>query len=377
MRDDLTTRPTPLADLGPVLGELVHDLANEIQILHGWALLARGEVTAGRAPASELDHVLALSTDLGRMLRDVMETVAGQHLSPEVTFDPLQLSETLLNDRAREMAGLELRMSSRLPLDIRVRGRATFWTRAISNLLGNATRHAHRVVAVQLWTEIDDDGRGWVLARVEDDGPGIPDEEREMIFRPLWRGAHGQTGLGLSATVWLADQLGGSLRYAEDSALAGAAFEIRVPVATSLLPAGRASAPRIAPDALAGVRLLLIDDDPGVRVALARLLRRAGADVRDIDPRGEPLDWITDSVLRAHPDVLIMDLHLGERGGVELWRELSAKLPDLVDRVLFVTGAVPGDPLWDAAVRSGRPVLAKPFELEKLVGAIRAMRAKE
>jgi ActR/RegA family two-component response regulator len=376
MRDHVSTPSTPLSDLGPVLGELVHDLANEIQVLHGWALLARGEVSAGRMPSSELDHVLSLSADLGRMLRDVLETVSGQSLSPEVTFDPSELTESLLNDRARVISGLELRMASRLPPEVRVRGRASFWTRAISNLLGNAARHATRVIGVQLRLE-EEDGRSWVIARVEDDGPGIPEEERLLMFQPLWRGPQGQTGLGLSATLWMAVQLGGSLRYVEGNALGGAAFDLRVPVSTRLMAASRVAHVHAADDALEDVRLLLIDDDPGVRAALGRLLRRVGAEVRELDPRGEPLEWIMDGVLRARPDFLIVDLHLGERAGVELWRYLAAKLPELARRVIFVSGAVPGDPQWEAASRSGQPILAKPFDLEQLVGLIDRLRGGE
>jgi CheY-like chemotaxis protein len=376
MRDDLSTRPGSLSELGPVLGELVHDLANEVQILHGWATIARGEVAAGRAPEAELDRVVNLSADLGRMLRDVLETVSGQGLSPEVVFDPRALTESLLNDRSREMAGLDLRLTWRLPPEVRVRGRASFWTRAISNLVGNAARHARRAVAVQLWYE-EEHGRGWVVAGVEDDGPGIPDEERELIFQPLWRGSQGHTGLGLSATVWLASHLGGSLRCVEGSSLGGAAFELRAPISGPLIADRPASPPRLSASALAGVRILLIDDDPGVRVALGRLLRRVGAEVREMDPRGEPLESVTDGVLRARPDVLVIDLRLGERGGVGLWQDLSTKLPGLADRVVFVSGAVPGDPYWEAAMETGRPVLAKPFDLDQLVALVDRLRSGE
>lgn len=376
MHDHLSTRPTPLAELGPVLGELVHDLANEIQVLHGWALLARGEVAAGRIPTSELDHVLTLSTDLGRMLRDVTETVAGLSLSPEVTFDPQELTESLLNERSREIVGLELRMSSHLPREVRVRGRASFWTRSLANLVGNATRHARRVVSVRLDRE-EEDGRAWVVAQVEDDGPGIPEEDRAHIFQPLWRGSRGQTGLGLSATNWLAAELHGSLRYREGSALGGATFELRVPVSTRLVGGGSADAARIDGDALNGIRLLLIDDDPGVRVALARLLRRVGAEIRDLDPRDKSLDRIADRVLGAQPDFIMIDLRLGARDGIDLWRELSARVPAITHRVLFISGAMPGDPQWVAAVATGQPVLAKPFDLERLIELLKRLRTSE
>jgi DNA-binding NtrC family response regulator len=138
-----------------------------------------------------------------------------------------------------------------------------------------------------------------------------------------------------------------------------------------------ASPPRLSASALAGVRILLIDDDPGVRVALGRLLRRVGAEVREMDPRGEPLESVTDGVLRARPDVLVIDLRLGERGGVGLWQDLSTKLPSLADRVVFVSGAVPGDPYWEAAMETGRPVLAKPFDLDQLVTLVDRLRSGE
>src|SRR5688572_7869777 len=96
MKQDDPGRPQardPVTSLGQVTGELVHDLANEVQVLQGWAMLARGEAVTGQAPVAELQHVVDISSRLGRMLRDMLETVSGQEVSPELVFDPHALTE--------------------------------------------------------------------------------------------------------------------------------------------------------------------------------------------------------------------------------------------------------------------------------------------
>ncbi|MBA2671278.1 MAG: hypothetical protein H0U67_12965, partial [Gemmatimonadetes bacterium] len=49
------------------------------------------------------------------------------------------------------------------------------------------------------------------VLRIEDDGPGVPPDRREEIFRPLVRGGDGGVGLGLSSVVWATGQLGGEV----------------------------------------------------------------------------------------------------------------------------------------------------------------------
>src|SRR5690554_5337269 len=85
-----------LTALGKVTGELVHDLANEVQVLQGWATLARGEAAMGRPPLNEIQRVVDISSRLGRMLRDMLATVSGETLTPELDFAPHSLTEDTL-----------------------------------------------------------------------------------------------------------------------------------------------------------------------------------------------------------------------------------------------------------------------------------------
>lgn len=361
----------PLADFGKVAGELVHDLANDMQVLQGWAALARGEVERGEIPREEVERVSRMAEGLGRMLQDVLATISGQTVSPEVVFDPRQTTETAVNDRLGELGLGEIRLHARVPAGVRVAGRGSFWTRTVVNLLRNAVRHARSSVLVTLDLDSGPGGREVVVLRVEDDGPGIPVNLRESVFEPLWRGSHGGAGLGLSSVAWSVEQLGGRVDYSGYSELGGAAFEVRVPTARALMTR---EAPETDPQALAGLRLLLVDDDAAVRGALSRLLRRSGAEVRELDPVARPEEQVVEEMVSALPDGILLDLHLRDRGGVTLWSRLREDVPQLADRVLFISGSAPGDPLWEEANDTGRPVLAKPFELQQLISLIAEFR---
>jgi two-component system OmpR family sensor kinase len=101
--------------------------------------------------------------------------------------------------------------------------------RALSNLLRNAQKYAASTIRVTARREA-----GRVVMSVEDDGPGIPPEERERIFEPFYRldrsrdRATGGFGLGLSIARKAVSRHGGSLQ-AEASALGGARFVVVIP----------------------------------------------------------------------------------------------------------------------------------------------------
>lgn len=375
MRRDAPERPErdSLTALGRVAGELVHDLANEVQVLQGWAVIARGEAAAGRPPLNEIQRVVDISARLGRMLRDMLETVSGESLTPELDFAPHPLTEATLNERVREVGSREILFRSSLPEGTRLTGRASFWSRIVTNLVSNAARFAEQTVIVALSLRVESNGRKMVVLRVEDDGPGIPPDDHLDIFSPFWRGDdEGGAGLGLSSVAWAVAQLGGRVRYATDSTLEGAAFEVLVPAAGPLALKFESTARQDPP--LQGLKLLLIDDDRSVRMAMSRLLERAGAAVEDIDPLGMPDTSVIERIETLAPDVILMDLDLGDRGGLSLWRLLGAIAPELATRVAFVTGLVAGDASWAEADATGQPILGKPFDLAALVRTVNQLR---
>lgn len=354
------TDASRLETLGRALGELVHDLANDIVVLQGWAQLARGEAEAGRPASTELTRVTEVADSVGRMVQDLLAVAEGRPISPEIGFGPVAVTEATLSQRVFELSSLTVRFHCELSADARVRGFASFWARILTNLLSNAARHARGQILIEL-----ESSSGSAVLRVQDDGPGLSPGAASQIFEPLWSGAGG-VGLGLSSVAWLVDQLGGAVRYIGPGSLGGAAFEVRVPLAEST----RGEHPPSAADSLRGTRVLMLDDDEAVRRSLSRLLRRVGAEVQELDPAGESEEALVDALAASEADILMLDLRMGPHGGLALWRQLAARAPGVARRAVFVSGAAPGDMDWEEAASCGQPLLGKPFTLQQLSGTI-------
>lgn len=98
--------------------------------------------------------------------------------------------------------------------------------RMVDELIGNAIAYAAREVIVGLATD-----QTWVSIAVDDDGPGVPEGEREAIFQRFVRGSSsvpGGSGLGLALVCESAQSLGGSAT-ASESASGGLRVEVRIP----------------------------------------------------------------------------------------------------------------------------------------------------
>jgi CheY-like chemotaxis protein len=110
-------------------------------------------------------------------------------------------------------------------------------------------------------------------------------------------------------------------------------------------------------------RILVIDDDDAVRATIRRVLERAGY-VVEVAVNGA--DGIR--LYRNAPhDLVITDLYMPEKEGIETIQELRAERPDLP--ILAVSGGILGDksgPLTDAELFGASATLAKPFSTEEL-----------
>jgi len=157
-------------------------------------------------------------------------------------------------DQVVDLGLLTGRVLGRLAVDDRVRvdlsaadavvvnGNPTDLGRAIGNLVENARRHARTTVDIDVARR-----DGAAVLTVRDDGPGVPEEERERIFERFARvdaarTAGGGAGLGLAIARDVAQRHGGTLGLAS-SAPGGAAFVLTLPLASSGLSGSGGGAP--------------------------------------------------------------------------------------------------------------------------------------
>ncbi|MQM28106.1 HAMP domain-containing sensor histidine kinase [Glycomyces albidus] len=97
--------------------------------------------------------------------------------------------------------------------------------RAVANLVGNAVKHAPEGTAVAI--EVADTATAFTVT-VSDEGPGIPEADREKVFERFWRGDRAPgTGLGLPIARQIAKAHGGDVELLESAA--GARFRLTLP----------------------------------------------------------------------------------------------------------------------------------------------------
>lgn len=121
-------------------------------------------------------------------------------------------------------------------------------------------------------------------------------------------------------------------------------------------------------------RILIIDDDTDLRGTLLRVLARAGHEAREAANGLAGLQ----EVEREPPDLVITDLIMPEKEGIETIQELTERWPHI--RILAISGAGGADdepgPLLDAQLFGAHAVLSKPFSVEALVAVVERLLAE-
>jgi two-component system, sensor histidine kinase len=299
-----------------------HDLRQPVQAL---VLLNAALATAQGAERERLlarlgDGITALDS-LAESLLDVarLEAGAGAASPQALALQPLlqalatrQAPLAAANQQAplatKQDRRFELRCSRRAA---GVRADPAALERILANLLANAWRHGGTGTVLLAARP----GRsGTVRLQVRDAGPGIAPAHQQAVFEPFFQLNNPQrdraagTGLGLATALGLAQAQGGTLTL-RSAPGRGSCFELRLPAAT---PPPASTAPAALPAAPLPLQVLVVDDDPLVRDALATLLHQWGAQVTPLAAAAE-LPPNT-----ARPDLLLCDRMLaGDDGFVQ------------------------------------------------------------
>jgi CheY-like chemotaxis protein len=206
-----------------------------------------------------------------------------------------------------------------------------------------------------------------LLIRVSDSGPGIPTENLQRVFNPFFttKPVGEGTGLGLSISDGIVREHGGRIRV-ESRCGHGAVFTIELPYVAPPLPKVPA-VDAAAPASLASRRLLVVEDEPAIRNAIATYFRSLG---HAVDVVGTGREAIARATATSY-DALLLDLRLPDIGGDQVLAELEliAREPE---RVVFITGDTQNESTRRALDALGRPVISKPFLLDALATAVLA-----
>lgn len=195
-----------------VSNDIAHDLRTPLNRLRMLVSEALDASERGEDPQAALTAALAQGDAIGNTFSALLRIAQIEAGARRERFGPVDLGRVLTSVAevyvdVAEDAGMRLEMPALPMTGARpVRGDAEFLTQCFANLIENAIRHCPRGTVIRPALRVDG---GYVLADVEDNGPGIPQAERKNVLRRLYRLQRSRTtpgsGLGLSLVKAVAD----------------------------------------------------------------------------------------------------------------------------------------------------------------------------
>jgi signal transduction histidine kinase/ActR/RegA family two-component response regulator len=375
------------------LATLSHELRTPMTPILGWAQILRR--TARDNPqvlqaAEVIERNARVQTQIVDDLLDMSRIIAGKVRLEVRSVDLAQVIDAALETvaPAAEARGIQLEVVAGATV-ASVRGDPHRLQQVVWNLLTNAIKFTPRDGRVQVTLE---QLPGSVQIAVTDSGQGIAREFLPHVFERFRQAdssttrQHGGLGLGLAIVKQLVELHGGSVRANSDGVGHGSTFTVRLPlvpvraIASSpeRLPAAlqvAAATPALPAEAvLAGVRVLIVDDERDARDLVEHLLGDSGASVRAVASGAEAL-----AMLRADPpDLLVSDIGMPGMDGFDLIRRVR-ELP------VHEGGTTPAIALTAFArseertrsLQAGYQLhVAKPVEQAELIAAIASVARK-
>jgi signal transduction histidine kinase/CheY-like chemotaxis protein len=358
-----------MAALGQTVSRVAHELNSPLQTILSWA-----ERLAKR-PADDtsrkgLDIILGETERAARIVRPLL-MMSHKRQSTRMMVDLNDVIRETLTLRAHEPTSSSIvvtqRLADALP-EIFADGYQV--KQVILNLVINAEQamlasHGRGALLVRSWHEREQKS---VVLEVTDDGPGIADDLQARVFDPFFttKELGKGTGLGLSVAYAIVQDHGGRI-WLSSAKGSGASFFVELPIAGDALQPRKAAQAPIPLDGFKGLRVLVVEDEPALALAVSEALADAGMVV---DRAGDGEEGLT-RLSRGTYDLIICDLQMPRIDGMQFYRAMAAATPTLARRVIFVTGAVAGTDAERFLEETGCRWLAKPFRLGDLLRAAR------
>jgi signal transduction histidine kinase len=365
------------AAAGELLGGVAHEVNNPLMAIASHAELRLADGNVPPEQRNEMQSILRQAQRAAKLLRGLLRFVrAGEKRTAAVNMNDVVRSALDLVSYRFTIDEISIggRLDPELPTVV---GDANRLEQVIVNLLSNAL-DALRSIKPPRQLSVDsyiDDTGSRVCVTVTDNGPGVAPEIAQRLFRPFasTKGIRG-TGLGLYISRQLVREAEGELDLVTH-AEPGARFLVWLPTARQALPTAPAAAPQptpvpaATPKSLAGIRVLLVDDEELIRRPMSRFLSKRGAEIREAGDGEAALTRLQEGF---DPHVILVDLRMPKMDGAELYERLQQDRPGLAERVIFLSGDITHLASRGLSEVPRDRVLVKPVELAELERRIAA-----
>ena len=344
-----------MSALGSLLAGVAHELNNPLSVVVGHASLLEDFV----ADLAIRERAVKIRTAADRCARIVRTFLAMARSKPRQRT-AVQLNDTI--GEALEIVAYGLRTADieivrALAPDLpAVAADGDQLHQVFANLFVNAQQALQSVPPPRRLTVTSGFDEETVWVEVADNGPGVPADLASRIFEPFFttKPQGVGTGVGLSVCHGIVAAHGGEIRL-EPQQRPGATFVVRLP----RTPAEAAERPAEAPvRRRRAARILVVDDEPEVGQMLIDILERDGYRVDRAHSGREALSRLRTSKV----DLILSDLRMPDLDGPALYRELAAQRPELLSRIVFMTGDTLSGDMTGFLSETGVRLLEKPLD---------------
>ncbi len=228
----------------------------------------------------------------------------------------------------------------------------------LSNLISNAVKYCPPKSEIHIKSGIEG---GKLVIEIKDNGPGIPEKEQKKVFRRFFRGKYSSgtngTGIGLSLVKELVELTHGTIKMQSSSS--GTTFTVSIPVEEQeaiTVPAQQEGIPT----------LLLAEDDADTAAFTISVLQDSFRVIHAKNGQ-QAIDLIREEL----PDILLSDIMMPEKDGIELLKEIrSDELTSHLPVILFSAKASLESRL-EGLGYGADAYISKPFSPEELKLTVR------
>ena len=316
------------------------------------------------------EHILHLANDL----LDFSKLEANKMEINTVAYDPGRLLQETADSFLPLAAekGLELRSDISNALNGHFSGDPMKIRQIVVNILSNAIKYTQKgKVSLSAFSPSGKDGQLMIV--IKDSGPGMTEEEQELIFKEFTRltpqhnnGAEG-TGLGLTITLQLVKLLGGELTLTSKKG-EGSTFTVKLPLVKA--PSQEVTPVQAATDTPVmheGMKAFLVDDDELQLTVNSEFLHKAGI---NSDTCPQPLEALS-LLEKGDYDLVLSDIQMPGMDGFELVKQIRQSDSEKIKHLPVIALSARANMQEQAYLDAGfSAYLNKPFTPDQLYARV-------
>lgn len=326
-------RSQALQSLAVMAGGVAHDFNNLLCGVVGNAEVARRRLPPDAPPALArcLTEILTFAGEAAQLSKQMLAYAGRRSLAMQALEVNAELTSALrlLHATVESKSQLVLELGAELPS---VGADAFQLRQVVTNLILNALDAMEgkrgaltlRSESVRLAASPRDpsglSAGAYIKITVSDTGGGIDPDARERLFEPFFSTKGAGRGMGLAAAAGIVRAHRGWLGV-EETSPRGTTFAVLLPVAQESMPR-RSSSPALAVAALPARNILLIDDEPAVRLVTGKMLSELGHQVVTADSGRRGLELFRQQADAI--DLVVLDLTMPEFSGEQTLDQLHA-----------------------------------------------------